>query len=191
MGDSGSGKSTLLNILLGLITPTHGKIYVDEQELSKDFSKDYLNKISYVPQSPLILENSILENITLSKSTVSNQNKIETLLDAFDLTSVIDKLPNKLNTYIGNNGHNLSGGQKQRIALIRALLVLPDILILDEATNELDSASELLVFEYIKNLSAEHNCTVLIVSHNEGNLYSICDTVYQFDDTSLKKVYEV
>jgi len=186
IGDSGSGKTTLLNIILGLIPPKHGDIFIDSKNVVPDSTKGYLNLIAYVPQSPLILEGSIIENITLS-TKFRNEiiEKIKPLIDNFRLNETINTLPQGLNTYIGNNGHNLSGGQKQRLAIIRAILTNPEILILDEATNELDENLESIIFDYLRTLVLTKKMTVIVVSHKKAKLMESCDQVYSLDNGSL------
>ena len=191
-GDSGSGKSTLLNILTQLITPHSGEIFVDGIKIEATNKQSFLGLISYIPQSPFILDGTIIQNITLSTDNNSEQllSEIDNYLQLFNLKKYIDKLPDKLHTPIGNNGLSLSGGQKQRIAIIRALLSKPQILILDEATNQLDKTNELKVLEILKKASYKNNTTVIIVSHRFENLIQTCNSVYELIDGHLQHIIQ-
>lgn len=182
-GDSGSGKTTFLNILTQLTSSYQGQIFIDDILIEGNIQ--YKDLISYMPQDPFILDDTILNNITLGIENY-DINQIHELIKDLNLDSVIKSLPQKLNTYIGNDGHNLSGGQKQRLALIRTILNNPKMLILDEVTNQLDNSSELIVLNYLKTLTIKKNIAVLVISHNKNYLNIVCNRVYQLKDGILK-----
>lgn len=164
-GHSGVGKTTLLNIIAGLITPHSGAMYLDGIQLMKNNLQVYFNLITYITQKPFIYEGSILDNLVLFNKNI-NLDDVHKVLKALDLEDTINQFPNKLNTYIGNEASNLSGGQLQRICIARAVLNTPKILVLDEATNNLDAETEKIVLNFLKGFCKKQNITLLSVSHH-------------------------
>ena len=143
IGETGSGKSTFVDLLMGLLTPTKGKIYVDELELNNETLKSWQSKISHVPQNIFLINESILKNITFGINDDSfDEKRLSNSIKDAQLDNFIRELPDGLNTEIGENGINISGGQKQRIGIARALYKSKEILILDEATSALDYETE-------------------------------------------------
>lgn len=180
-GKSGSGKTTLIDLLIGLLTPTSGNIYVDGKNIAKNLKK-WKNNISYVQQSIYLLDSSIKANIVLGlKEDIINPEKIDDILNIVCLKSFVDNLPNKINTNVGELGNNLSGGQKQRLGIARALYFDRDILILDEATNSLDQLTEEKIIKNICNLK---NKTIIFVTHKKS-LLKYCDIIF---DLNLNKI---
>ena len=175
-GVSGVGKTTLLNIISKLIDPLSGTIYLDEIEITNINKYNYFKLITYLTQRPFIYEGTILENLFL-KSTVFDEDNLTELLKSLDLFNTIEQLPEKLNTYIGNDGSNLSGGQLQRLCIARAILHKPQILVLDEATNNLDKETERKVLQFLKAFSKKTNTTIISVSHHVENEKDIFDTI--------------
>jgi ABC-type bacteriocin/lantibiotic exporter with double-glycine peptidase domain len=164
-GESGSGKSTLLNIICGLLFPTKGLVLVDNNNIN-DFLKSYRSKIGYVPQKTLLLEDSILDNIVFGQHFEDlDLNLVKEVISKSKLNKLIDKLPNGLNTIIGERGSSLSGGEQQRIGIARALYKKPEILILDEATSALDEETERLLLKEI--LELQEFMTIIMVSHKK------------------------
>ena len=179
-GKSGSGKTTLIDLLIGLLTPTKGNIYVDGNDISKNL-KEWKNNISYVQQSIYLIDSSIKANIVLGlKEGSINLKKIDDILNIVCLKDFVDNLPNKINTNVGELGNNLSGGQRQRIGIARALYFDRDVLILDEATNSLDHLTEEKI---IQNICKLKNKTIIFVTHKKS-LLKYCDIV--FDLSKLK-----
>lgn len=177
-GVSGVGKTTLLNIISKLIEPSSGKIIVDENEITQLNKYNYFNLITYLTQKPFIYEGTILENLTLKNDTYDLEN-INAILKSLDLLNTINLLPQQLNTFIGSEGSSLSGGQLQRLCIARALLNNPEVLILDEATNNLDKETENNVLQYLKAFSKKHKTTVISVSHHIENDESIFSKTIQ------------
>jgi ATP-binding cassette subfamily B protein len=171
-GETGSGKSTIIKLIMGLLQPDSGKILIDGKELN--ITEDNLSdKISYVPQNFYILDDTILENIVFSEEkNKPDYKKISKATALSQLDEVINSLPNGINTIVGSTGKLLSGGQAQRLALARALYQEREILILDEATNALDSNTEKLVIENLSNLKKAK--TIIIISHN-SDILKFCD----------------
>jgi ABC-type bacteriocin/lantibiotic exporter with double-glycine peptidase domain len=161
IGKSGSGKTTLLNIILGFLKPNEGNFIIDDNE---DIIKDlqgWLTCVSYVPQSPVILNDSIKTNVALEHENI-NFDKLKFAIDNAALTKDIQKFPNQLETLLGPGGINLSTGQKQRISIARALYKKSQIIILDEPTSALDVVTEKKVLE---NLFSLKDVTLIMVTH--------------------------
>jgi ABC-type multidrug transport system fused ATPase/permease subunit len=181
VGKSGSGKSTFLDILSGLLTPQTGEITINGNLSTFADIRNY--KIGYVPQSSLILNNSIKNNIVFEIENV----KIDTIrlnkcMSAVGLGVWIESLEFGADTYIGPGGLSLSGGQRKRIAIARALYHQPDLLILDEATSSLDVESEEGVLRSINELKKD--LIILMISHQKSGLV-ICDNIYKLDFCKL------
>ncbi len=121
VGESGSGKTTILNLLIGFITPGGGRLSIDGTDISEINLRSYRRFISVVPQTPILFTGTVRENITYGLTNVSDE-EVNHAVEAANLKSVIAKLPNGLNTMIGEHGANLSGGQRQRISIARAII---------------------------------------------------------------------
>ena len=162
VGHSGAGKSTIINLLPRFYDPQEGKIIIDNQEISK-VSLDSLRKnISLVSQDVILFDDTIRNNIAYAKFDASDDEIINACKFAA-AEEFIDKMPNKYNTIVGENGVKLSGGQKQRISIARAILKNAPIILLDEATSSLDADSEEKVQNAIFNLTK--NRTTLVIAH--------------------------
>ena len=183
-GKSGSGKSTLLDIILGLIKPSSGNIFVNGIDINLPNSKKHLrkwqNSISYVPQNPFILNNSIKNNLLLSASKIKNisEKELYEILEVVQLKDFINSLPYKIETILGDEGNFISGGQKQRIAIARALLKRGKILILDESTSGLDRQTEKLLLENI--ITRFPKLIIIFVSHNP-NVFEHANVLLSLD----------
>jgi ABC-type bacteriocin/lantibiotic exporter with double-glycine peptidase domain len=183
-GHSGSGKSTLLNLLSYLLKPTSGRILIDDEPLENIY-KSFQPKIGYVPQKIYLANGSIIENIILGKSIDSYDYKLfKEVIDICGLTTLIDSLADKEQSWIGERGAKLSGGQQQRLGIARALYKKPDILILDEATNALDSDSEEEILKIILNLVTK--TTIILVSHKDSVL-QISKRIYEIKNTQINQ----
>jgi ABC-type bacteriocin/lantibiotic exporter with double-glycine peptidase domain len=181
-GESGSGKSTFIDLLLGLNIPNQGEIFFNDSIIdNNNLSSLWHGKISYITQSPLLMDTSILENITLSDSSF-NAAQLNYSINKSNLNIFIDSLPNGYNTKIGDRGVMISGGQRQRIALARALYHDREVLILDESTNALDSSTEDKILSVIRSL--EGLKTVIMISHNSSVL-NMFKSVYKFSNNRL------
>ena len=164
-GSSGQGKSTLLLILSGLLSQKNGTITVDFS--LADSNQNLFSFVGYVPQQPFLFQGTILENITMLNNNNIDYNFIYEILTSLDLMHWIENLPNGLHTDLLLESKKLSGGQKQRIALARALYYRPKILLLDEATNQLDERLELKVFDYLHDLVIKKQLTIVAISHGK------------------------
>lgn len=160
VGTSGSGKSTLAKLLVRFFEPTTGDISISGVNL-KNIDKKALRKtINYLPQSPYLFNGSIIENLTIGLGNVSEKKIFEACKSAAILSDILE-LPQQFNTEIGD-GATLSGGQKQRLALARALLTETPILILDEATSNLDTLTEKQILD---NLLQMKERTIIFIAH--------------------------
>ncbi len=162
VGASGSGKSTMMNLIIGLLSPTNGRILIDGIPLSEMPMQSYRRYVSVVPQNSILFSGSIRENITYGLKKYS-EKKLKKAVEDANVSEFLELMPDGLNTQVGERGDKLSGGQKQRVCIARALIRNPSILILDEATSALDNISEYHVQKAIDNLM--HGRTTFIVAH--------------------------
>ena len=140
MGYSGSGKTTAIDLFLGLIKPNSGEILIDGTNLENLCLRNWQEKISYVPQDPLISYLSLRENVAFGVPLENIDNKkVISCLKKVNLLRLSNSLSHGIFTNLGNKGVALSGGQKQRVAIARALYKKVEILVLDEATSALDN----------------------------------------------------
>ncbi|KEA64237.1 Phospholipid-lipopolysaccharide ABC transporter [Marinobacterium lacunae] len=179
VGPSGSGKSTIIDILLGLIEPQEGKIYIDGSPLRPDEKCVWQRCIGYVPQSIFLADASIRENIAfgLPKESVDDE-KVLRAVKLAHLEELVERLEDGIDTRVGERGVQLSGGQRQRIGIARALYDDPKILIMDEATSALDGITEKLVMDAIHELSGKK--TVIMIAHRLATV-ECCDCIYVLD----------
>ena len=182
-GASGSGKSTLLKLILGLMNPTEGKILVDDQSIFSNIG-NWQEKVNFVPQDVFILDDSLMNNITLETSDEKiDFDKLELAIDVSNLKNFVSKLNNGYNTILGDKGSRISGGQKQRIGIARAIYVNSEIIIFDESTSSIDEESEIVIFNKLKQLK---NKTVIFVTH-KNTVKKYCDELYLLENNILKK----
>jgi ABC-type multidrug transport system fused ATPase/permease subunit len=163
-GKTGSGKSTLISILMGLLTPDTGNLLVDKKIINEKNMPSWQNMISYMPQDSIILDKSLLENITFFNPHDIEQKEVLKKLKIFNLEKFIDQYFNKPNNSLGEYGKNLSGGEKQRINFLRTLFEDKSILILDEPSSALDVKTTNKIFYDLKN--NYKNLTILVISHD-------------------------
>ena len=186
IGKTGEGKSTFLDLLIGLLEPQKGAIYIDGSKLSKETFDSWHSKVSHVPQKIFLSDDSFLENIGFGKEKEKiNKEKVELVSKKSQIHELIIKSEGGYNKKVGEQGISLSGGQIQRIGLARALYKEAELIILDEATNSLDNYTEKLIIEEINNLSKD--LTVVIVSHSLDTLKN-CDAIFELKN---KKVIQV
>lgn len=162
VGESGSGKSTIINLVIGFNKAQSGEVLIDGVDIGKLNLHSYRQHISVVPQNSILFSGTIRDNITYGQPRISDK-KLQEIIKAARLEDVIAKLPDGLNTQVGEHGAMLSGGQRQRISIARALIRNPDVIIFDEATSALDSVTEREIQSAIDNLTADR--TTFIVAH--------------------------
>jgi thiol reductant ABC exporter CydD subunit len=172
-GPSGCGKSTLLGVLLGLTTPTRGAVRIDRTELAELDPDAWRSQIAWVPQRPHLFATSIAENVRVGRLDASDE-EICGACSRAELDEVVAKLPDGLDTVLGDRGAGLSAGERQRVALARAFLRDAPLLLLDEPTANLDGQTEHEVLEAVKRLACGR--TVVLVAHRPA-LLSMADRV--------------
>jgi len=162
VGRSGAGKSTLIDLLMGMLQPTSGQVLLDGIPLTTDNLVSLRQAISYVPQDPFLFNGSIRDNLTMIKPGAS----LVEIWEALEFSSAAEfvrKLPQGLDTIIGDRGVKLSGGERQRLVLARAILKKPSILVLDEATSALDTENETRIQEAIERIKG--SMTIIVIAH--------------------------
>jgi len=181
VGFSGSGKTTFVNLITRLYDVSSGGIFIDGQNI-KDVTQDSLHdNISIIPQEPILFHRTVMENIRYGKKNATDEEVIEAAKLAHAHDFIMD-LPEGYNNLCGERGNNLSGGQRQRVAIARAILKNAPILILDEATSNLDSSTENLIQESLKYLM--QNKTVIVVAHRLSTLLNM-DRILVFNKGAI------
>jgi subfamily B ATP-binding cassette protein MsbA len=181
VGISGSGKTTFLNLIPRFFNLEHGQILIDDQNINNINLSSLRKEISLVSQDVILFDDTIKSNILYGNSLASD----EEIVDACKFAAAqdfIEKLPNKYETIIGENGIKLSGGQKQRLSIARAILKNSSIILLDEATSSLDSDSETVIQKAIENLTK--NKTTIIIAHRLSTIMN-CDKILVFDNGQI------
>ena len=162
-GKSGSGKSTIIKLILNLFNDYSGNILLNDKNTKKINLDKLRNKIGYIPQDPLIFNDTSWNNVTLW-DIYNNKNKIkfEKIINELNIDFINLSKDDHLKKYLGDQGSKLSGGQKQKIVIARELYKMPELLIFDEATVNLDKVNEKQIYSYIDSL----DITKIIVSHD-------------------------
>lgn len=161
-GPSGAGKSTLADIVLGLLPPTTGRVFIDDLPLASEQLHHWRQSIGYVSQETFLFHDTIRANLLWAQPEAT-EAELRSALRAAAAESFVDQLAQGLDTVIGDRGVRLSGGERQRLALARALLRQPTLLVLDEATSSLDPQNERLVQDAIELLHGK--MTLLLIAH--------------------------
>ena len=186
IGETGSGKSTLIDIIIGLLKPNKGSIYIDSNKIDHKNQKNWRSRIANVPQNIFLLDVSIEENISLTDpNKIIDHKKVVKAAKAAAIHDTIMKLPQKYKTKVGEGGIRLSGGQKQRIGIARALYKDASIIVLDEATSALDTKTEKKVMESIDKINK--NITLIIIAHRLSTLKN-CDKIIELNGGKITKI---
>ncbi len=182
IGDSGSGKTTLVNLLLGLLEPDTGNIFLNKKNITAKY-KELSTLVAYLPQDVFLLDDTIAKNIALGQSEheVDKERIIKSIKQA-RLDEFISELPLGVETRIGQRGIQISGGQRQRLSLARAMYYDRSVLILDESTNSLDYNTEVQILNQIYSLKGSK--TVIMISHKLDSLGS-CNKIFQVKDNTI------
>lgn len=183
VGYSGSGKTTFVNLILRLYDVTSGHIYIDGQDIQKVSQKSLRENIGMIPQDPSLFNRSIMENIRYGKIDATDKQVIEAAKKSHAHDFIKD-LTEGYETHIGERGVKLSGGQRQRISIARALLKNAPILMLDEATSQLDTITERLIQDSLWDLM--QGKTALVIAHRLSTL-SHMDRILVFDKGKIKE----
>ena len=187
IGKSGSGKTTTIDLILGLLKPNEGEIYVDNFLIDENNVESWQSNVGYVPQQTFLIDDTISSNIAFGvkkeKIDFSQVKKVAMIanLDSF----ITNELENGYSTIIGERGIRLSGGQRQRIGIARALYSNPNLLVLDEATNALDKKTEKVVLDALKKL--KNKITIIIISHHLSTLRDT-DKIFVMEQGIVKSI---
>ena len=181
VGRSGSGKTTIADLLLGLYTPTTGKIIVDDKNLSECDIEKWRERIGVVDQENYLLNTSVWDNIRFGRS-VTEVGQIERAAQIANASEFIEGMESDYQTVIGDRGLRLSGGQQQRLALARAVFNDPEILVLDEATSALDTLSEQLIQSALEKM--QHERTIIVIAHRLSTIAN-ADQVLVVDEGEI------
>jgi len=181
VGPSGAGKTTFVRLLLRFYMPTSGKIFIDGQSIQEITQESLQKNIGTVPQDPILFHRTLAENIGYGKKSASRE-EIEKAASLANCEDFIKNLPLGLGTYVGERGIKLSGGERQRIAIARAILKNAPILVLDEATSSLDSRSEILIQDALKNLMAGK--TTIVIAHRLSTIQKM-DRIIVVDEGKI------
>lgn len=184
LGPSGAGKTTIIDLLTGLHQPGAGAITIDGVPISEIDINAWRSSIGYVPQELTLLHGTIYDNVTLGDKTIARED-VWAALRAAGAAGFIEKLPNRLNTHIGNMGSKLSGGQRQRLSLARALVREPTLLILDEVTSALDEKTEAAICQNIAGLGSQY--TIVAITHRPA-WKNIANRLYEVDAGEVRLV---
>jgi ATP-binding cassette subfamily C protein len=176
-GPSGAGKTTIVDLAVGLVTPEGGDIRIDGRLLDDLDLASWRQHVGYVPQEMFLLHDTIAMNVALGDPDITRDDIVRALKDAH-AWDFVSRMPDGIDTVVGERGSALSGGQRQRIAIARAMLHDPWLLVLDEATAALDPESEALIWEAVKELRGR--TTVLAISH-QSMLLDVADRVYRIE----------
>lgn len=182
IGPTGAGKTTLVDLLLGLLPPTHGTIWIDDLDLQASVGA-WQRSVGYVPQDIYLLDNTIRRNIALGIPDAEiDAEAVKRAVEAAQLEAFIDSLPLGLETVVGERGVRISGGQRQRIGIARALYHDPSVLIMDEATSSLDNETEGLVIQAVERLRGSR--TIVVIAHRLSTIRN-CDMAFVLRDGAL------
>jgi ATP-binding cassette subfamily C protein len=186
VGPSGSGKTTLLDLIVGLREPQAGHILIDGVPLPEIDLRDWRRQIGYVPQESVMVDESVAHNLTLGEDI--SEEKVRAALRAADALQFVEAMPEGLATRVGQGGSRLSGGQRQRLAIARALIHEPRLLILDEATSNLDPDAQEAILETVAHLKSQ--LAVLAVAHQE-KMVRVADQVLRLAEGRLEPLSRV
>ena len=178
VGASGAGKTTVADLIIGLLRPQSGEVWIDGVPLGEIDARTWRRMIGYVPQDTFLFHDTVLANVTLGESGISRAD-VETALGRAEAWEFVAALPDGMDTVVGERGARLSGGQRQRIAIARALVRDPALLILDEATTALDPETEAGIVATVKRLTGK--LTVLSISH-QAAMRRAATVVYSLND---------
>lgn len=181
VGESGSGKSTVAKLLLNFYRCNEGKVEIDNEEISNIDSNYLYHSLSYIQQNVFLFDDTLRSNITLYKEYTDDE--VLKVVDLAGLSEFVKKLPNGINTKVGENGNLFSGGERQRLGIARALICQSKFLILDEATSNLDNITSSQIYNSVFNLN--NTSTILITHQLNKNTLGKCDYIYVMKNGSI------
>ncbi len=184
VGPSGAGKSTVIDIILGLLRPQEGNVLCHSRDVYQNYPS-WLSHIGYIPQVIYLSDDSIRSNIAFGVAEEEiDEERLWQVLEEAQMAEFVRKLPEGLDTSVGDRGVRISGGERQRLGIARALYHNPEILIFDEATSALDNATEQAVMEAIHSFHGKK--TMVIIAHRLNTIEQ-CDLIYRVEDGKIKK----
>lgn len=184
VGTTGAGKTTLVDVILGLLVPSAGRVLVDGRDAHADV-RAWQQRIGYVPQDVYLIDSTIRRNVALGLADEDiDEAALQRAVLGAQLDPFISRLPEGLDTVVGERGVRLSGGQRQRIGIARALYHAPDVLVLDEATSALDHETERAVMEAVEHLRGR--CTILLIAHRMTTVEN-CDQIVRLRDGTVEE----
>jgi len=182
VGPSGAGKTTIVDVLLGLLEPQQGEILVDGINIFGSISA-WQQNIGYIPQFIYLSDDTLRRNIAFGLPDKKiDEEKIQQAVQLAQLSEMVSRLPNGLDTEVGERGTRLSGGQRQRVGIARALYHNPQVLVMDEATSALDNITEQLIIDAIEALKGER--TVIMIAHRLTTVMN-CDIIFYMEDGKI------
>lgn len=183
IGATGSGKSTTANLLLGLLQPQRGNLFVDDRLLQGSNLRAWQKSVAYVPQKIFLADTTITENIAFGIPLHEiDFNRVREAARLAQISDFIENLPSGYETYVGEQGVRLSGGQQQRIGIARAIYRNASVIVFDEATSALDNLTEKEVMQAIQSMGSSF--TIILIAHRITTLEA-CDRIFQFDKGCL------
>jgi ABC-type multidrug transport system fused ATPase/permease subunit len=184
VGTTGGGKTTCVDLIVGLLQSRSGSLEIDGQVVNDANRRAWQSKIGYVPQQIYLFDDTVAANIALGvPADEINMSAVERVAKIANLHEfVVERLPEKYKTKVGERGVRLSGGQRQRIGIARALYQNPHVLIMDEATSALDNLTERAVMDAVQSLTDE--ITLVMVAHRLSTVKT-CDTIFFFENGEL------
>ena len=177
VGSSGAGKTTVADLIIGLLRPQRGEVWIDDLPMGEVDIRAWREMIGYVPQETFLFHDTIVANVTLGDDQLS-RSRVESALRRAEAWDFVAALPDGMDTAVGERGARLSGGQRQRIAIARALVRDPALLILDEATTALDPVTEAGITATLQRLAGK--VTVLSISHQPA-MKRVAEIVYRIE----------
>lgn len=184
IGSSGAGKTTLIDVLLGLLEPQKGNVFLNGSKLNENFGT-LRKQIAYLPQQIFLIDNTLKANIALGvKEEDIDEKKVYSAIEQVHLTELVAGLANGLETIVGERGIQLSGGQRQRVALARAFYHSRNVLVMDESTSALDNETEREILQQMKELKGVK--TMLVIAHRVTTLQH-CDRIYRLAHGSIQE----
>jgi ATP-binding cassette subfamily B protein len=186
IGLTGSGKSTLLDLLMGLLEPTQGDIFIDNAQLNPKSCPYWQRRIAHVPQAIFLSDCSVLQNIAFGVPPEEiDFHRAKAAAEKAQISSEVESWDDGYLTVIGERGVRLSGGQRQRIGIARALYKRADVIILDEATSALDYKTEEKVMHAIEE--ASDKATIFMIAHRLSTLRN-CDRIIEISDGKIQRI---
>lgn len=185
VGPTGSGKTTLAKLLLRFYEPKQGRILLDGIPV-EDYDLEYLRSVvAYVPQEPSAISGRVIDNITASRK--APREEVEKLIDTLGVRSIVQSIPGGLDGEVVEEGKNLSKGQRQLLSLLRAIVSQPRVLVLDEATSNIDVATEHSIYRELQRIIRESNATLIVIAHRLSAVRN-ADRIYVMENGQVVEV---